>query len=265
MEMQRLICHAMLIGALLLAIAAAGLTTSGRLDPTMPLRQELPRHLEEFRGVAVLHCQNPHCRQAHTQEETIAPPTCPACGAAAEPVSLAERNLLPEDTQITRRVYVAPSGHRLHASIVVGGHERRSIHKPQVCLVAQGNTITRQYPLQIEMKGRQPLDVMLMEMNASDMLFAYWFTDGKRETASHLSRLLSIAWDGVVHSERRRWAYVAVSMTGESTADSIDELKDFLRTLYAAVTTTGPPTGTRRPLVPDQGHMTRGTCRRRPQ
>lgn len=233
MQTQRLIPHVVLAAVLVLAIAAAALTTSGRLDPRMPIRQDLPDRLGEFEGTDVIHCQNRHCLKSFTGEEAADAAACHTCGSAVDSVSLAERELLPKDTLITRRVYAAPSGTRLHVSIVVGGYERRSIHKPQVCLVAQGNSITRQYRTEVPLADRAPMDVMLMEMNASRMLFAYWFTDGDKETASHLVRLLSIARDGIVYNKRRRWAYVAVSAASDSQRGNIDELKDFLRKLHA--------------------------------
>ncbi|MCX6935477.1 MAG: exosortase-associated EpsI family protein, partial [Verrucomicrobia bacterium] len=45
---------------------------------------------------------------------------------------------LPADTQIARREYLDAGGDRIMASIVLSGGEKRSIHRPEVCLPAQG-------------------------------------------------------------------------------------------------------------------------------
>ena len=45
---------------------------------------------------------------------------------------------LPADTQIVRREYLDSAGDRIMASIVLSGGEKRSIHRPEVCLPAQG-------------------------------------------------------------------------------------------------------------------------------
>jgi hypothetical protein len=50
--------------------------------------------------------------------------------------TMGELATLPKDTQITRREYSDSGGDRIMASIVLSGGEKRSIHRPEVCLPA---------------------------------------------------------------------------------------------------------------------------------
>ena len=49
-----------------------------------------------------------------------------------------ETNMLAEDVRILRNHYILPSGANVTVSVVLSGAERRSLHRPEVCLPAQG-------------------------------------------------------------------------------------------------------------------------------
>jgi hypothetical protein len=157
---------------------------------------------------------------------------CPECGGRLDPVSLPEHHLLPADTTIIHRSFTAPDGTVFSVALVIGGHERRSIHKPQVCIVAQGNVINAQKLIKVPLERERNLDVMLLDVNRSKIYFAYWFTDGKHETARHLTRLALTAWDGVVRNKRRRWAYISVTVSGGRRHAKLAELKKFIAALH---------------------------------
>jgi hypothetical protein len=89
--------------------------------------------------------------------------------------------------------------------------------------------------IKIQVNSKTSADVMLLEVNRSNLYFAYWFTDGTHETARHLVRLFLTAWDGIIRNERRRWAYISVAVPNNRSQDSLPELKEFIAKLYTKI------------------------------
>ena len=232
---SRMMPYMTVCGVLLIAILVCAFTTRERFDRQYPVKTELPENIGSYLGFNIYHCQSEACQKSFRARDLIESGVCPECGGKLETVSLAEHQLLPKDTTILHRSYKSLSGLEFNVSVVIGGHERRSIHKPQVCIVGQGNTITGQHPIRVPVGEGRELDVMLMEINRSKLYFAYWFTDGKTETARHLTRLFRTAWDGIVHNKRRRWAYISISVVNARGADSLPELKRFISLLYRVI------------------------------
>ncbi|MFM8457697.1 MAG: exosortase-associated EpsI family protein [Chthoniobacterales bacterium] len=54
-----------------------------------------------------------------------------------EPVSPSELALLPGDTEFAKKIYQDLRGDTLTAQVVLSGGEKRSIHRPEICLPAQ--------------------------------------------------------------------------------------------------------------------------------
>jgi exosortase len=151
-------------------------------------------------------------------------------GRRAE-VTQAERQLLPEDTGFSRKTYVsiADPAKQAFMSIVLSGHDRTSIHRPELCLVAQGWTIRGSFPHYFSYPGRSgfPATVLRVEKEvpvqggkvAVPQLVAYYFVGGDVVVASHWDRLIRDAWNRVVHGRADRWAYVLIQ-TGESDGEA---------------------------------------------
>jgi len=56
-----------------------------------------------------------------------------------ESAGKAERDILPPDTEFEKRNYFSPADKSwLNCSIVLSGQDRTSIHRPEICLKAQG-------------------------------------------------------------------------------------------------------------------------------
>jgi EpsI family protein len=234
MERQRVISYIAVLVILVAAMGICALTTQGRRDTALPVKMSLPEQLVGFEGIGVLFCQNEQCMRSHLSTDLADATTCPECGAALDPVSVAEKTLLPSDTVILHRVYRGARGQQFSVSVVLGGAERRSIHKPQVCLVAQGHRINKQRSISVAVDHDQALDVALLELDASRGVFAYWFTNGAVETASHLERLFWTAWDGVIHNRRRRWAYISIYSSTIGGRAPKAELSAFIGQLYGS-------------------------------
>jgi hypothetical protein len=144
-------------------------------------------------------------------------------------------NMLPHDTSFGQRLYTGGDGFQILANVVLMGSSRSSIHKPQVCLTAQGWNINAEVSHQeiVHLDQPMPYDLPVMRLTASRVLqrqgqtipqrglYVYWFVDADECTASHQSRLLRMARDVVLKNELDRWAYVsffAVCLPGQEDA-----------------------------------------------
>ena len=153
------------------------------------------------------------------QARTINPVLCEAPsvklveikGFASEPIAIseAERTVLPADTEIDKRRYVSPDGEFL-VSVVVGGRSKSSIHRPELCLPAQGFQMAS--PRTVEVGGVEWHVVTLARKEASSMGFAYTFfnQDGYR-TSSHLRRIFCDVWDRSMRGRIDRWVMLTVN------------------------------------------------------
>ena len=152
------------------------------------------------------------------QTRTVDPVLCEAPvvklaeidGFASEPVAIseAERDILPADTAIDKRRYTSPEGEFL-VSAVVGGRSKGSIHRPELCLPAQGFQMTS--PHTVSVGDFEWHFVILARKEASSMGFAYTFfnQDGYR-TSSHLRRIFRDVWDRSIRGRIDRWVMVTV-------------------------------------------------------
>jgi len=133
-----------------------------------------------------------------------------------------EKNVLPKDTEIVKKTYSDPSGDVINAQIVLAGAEKRSIHRPEVCLPAQGWSINRRETIPVVLADGRRITVMAdyisrpIEISAGgtrtlESIYCYWFVGNHVTTPSHVMRLLLTSWDRIVHRKNHRWAYVAVS------------------------------------------------------
>ncbi len=133
-------------------------------------------------------------------------------------------NALPADTSYGQRVYQAADGFTAQMTVVLMGADRSSIHKPQICLPAQGWTINQTEETAVPMAGLGTYALPVIKITASNQLpvngqmvaargiYVYWFVaDGELSAdASGLRRmgrsLLHLARTG----ELQRWSYVSV-------------------------------------------------------
>ena len=141
-------------------------------------------------------------------------------GSTAE-VSPAERHILPKDTEFARKLYRDfPGQDEIYCSIVLTGAMQQSIHRPEICLVAQGWNIVNQEYIPITLQSGHKLVVCTLTIQhvavyheqpvtvtAYDM---YWFVGEKITTPSSSERTFLTSWDRIVHNRAHRWAYITV-------------------------------------------------------
>ena len=171
--------------------------------------------------------------------------------AFSEPVSQAELLILPSDTTYARKTYGSADStrnDRILCSIILSGKEKRSIHRPERCLPAQGWRIDGSHTENVTLASGRNLKVtaLLLEkpMTRADgtpvtlrSYYLYWFVGKDVTTASQLDRILRTNWDMLFHRVNQRWAYVIVSANiskdwnpnGLDDPQTLDMLKNFIR------------------------------------
>ena len=225
-----------------LSVFALALTVGVELDFVPGVKMELPSLVKDWRGDQVKFCHNPElCAHDYRDasfyvSDLEIPDICPECGSRLFNMARAEKEQLPDDTEFVKSAYTNDAGTRMFTSIVLSGTARDSIHRPQRCLKAQGNSLDGEYDLEVPIDGRAPLTVRVIKTSRTFRTpegpkpyysyYAYWFVGQDRETPSHYSRMFWIAWDRVVRSTANRWAYIAVQ--GEREAEGTEYEKDII-------------------------------------
>lgn len=137
----------------------------------------------------------------------------------------AELNVLPADTRIEKRMYTAPDGRWFQVTVVVGGRSKSSIHRPELCLPAQGFQMTS--PRTESAGGRNWRFITLASRDSPPLGFAYtFFNQDGYKTASHTARIFRDVWDRSVLSRIDRWVMVTVnsSVAGDGPLSEIAEM-----------------------------------------
>jgi len=155
-------------------------------------------------------------------------------GQAAD-ISAIEREVLPADTGFSRKNYVSLQrpNERVFLSIVLSGRDRTSIHRPEICLVGQGWTITQRathafaWPSIPSPSAQRPsptnaaVPATLLSIEREfrpkqggkikvPALMAYWFVGSDKIVASNTERIVDTSLDRLCHWQAHRWAYVVV-------------------------------------------------------
>lgn len=213
------------------------------------ITKTMPDVVGEWRGKDLQFCQKRRCEKSWTVDELESKdgkdPVCPTCGSELKDGAIDEMKLLPSDTEIRKRRYNREDGSVLHASYVLSGRERASIHRPEQCMNGQGSKITKQFFFDIPIEGKpEPLQVKILEMDQEQIapngavqkytsFYAYWFVGYKVQTASHYERMYHMAVDRIFRSEASRWAYLSVSGLRDSENDDyLETVTSFVQQFY---------------------------------
>lgn len=214
------------------------------------VRMQLPAKVGGWQGDEVRFCQQQKCQQQWFVSQLTNRDVCAKCEGRLSGLSKIEVDILPPDTEGLKQRYRTAEGRNLMVSIVLSGRERASIHRPEVCLDGQGNTITSSHVIDVPMQGHPPIQVKILELEhklqgiGSDgqpakfrSYYAYWFVGHGRETPSHWQRMAWMATDRIFRNVAHRWAYIAVAGVREGTDRSYErEVTDFIGQLYPQIT-----------------------------
>jgi EpsI family protein len=162
-------------------------------------------------------------------------------------ISEAEKTLLPSDTEFERKEYDSVEGDKITCSIVLSGAEKRSIHRPEICLPGQGWTLKSGQVISVPLHSGHNLKVMNLTITRPittptgqklelSAYYIYWFVGDKVTTPYHWERLWLTSWDRIVHQVNHRWAYIIVTSpitqglrpNGKSPTETLEILKGFI-------------------------------------
>jgi EpsI family protein len=176
-------------------------------------------------------------------------------GRTAE-ISAVERAILPPDTGFSRRTYVSVQNrsHAVFVSIVLSGRDRTSIHRPEICLVGQGWTISSATAHMFDRKGEggKSLPVTLLRTSLVHpgsrqeirAVMAYWFVNADSVVATHWQRFIRDAWNRLRYGRVDRWAYVLVQADAQEGEESalahIQTILDETLPLFLLAGNAGP-------------------------
>jgi hypothetical protein len=138
------------------------------------------------------------------------------------PVSESEKVILPTDTEFAKKLYSDGLGNDIQCQVVLAGAEKRSIHRPEICLPSQGWTVKSGEVHPVKLANGASLDVMQLTVVRPVMLnngqqrelttlFCYWFVGKDTTTPHHIARVIKTNIDMLLHNINHRWAYVIVS------------------------------------------------------
>jgi hypothetical protein len=170
-----------------------------------------------------------------------------------EPVTKPELQMLPPDTIFGRRLYTAPDHFTIGASVVLMGTDRTSIHKPQYCLVGQGEAIMQSEVVTIPMTKPFPYDLNVMKLTTRSQrsiskghvitlsgMYIYWFVADGELTPLHGQRMWWMAKDMLATGVLQRWAYIsyfARCMPGKED-ELFSRMKAFITDIVPEIQTT---------------------------
>ncbi len=196
-----------------------------------------------FNAIQPLFCTNSLCLAHYASKDVADAGLCLDCGSHLADRTLGESQALPKDTQIWKKLYTLADEENYFASLVLGSGDKDSIHRPEICLVAQGFMIIDERVEQNAMPDGHSLKVKLLQIVAPNApktagappssLYAYWFFQSDRETPHHTQRVRISVLDGIVRNTWTPWAYITIHATGVQNVDAhVDRLKAFIQKLY---------------------------------
>jgi Protein of unknown function (DUF3485) len=129
---------------------------------------------------------------------------------------------LPPDSSYAERLYTAPGGPQVTATIVLMGGDRTSIHKPDYCLPGQGWTIRDKSVVNIAVAGAQNYELPVARWVISNSyatpdgqkqevsgLYVFWFVADGEQTPDNFERMWWLGSDLLRTGVLQRWAYVS--------------------------------------------------------
>ncbi len=237
------------IGLMVLTVFALAYTVDVAVTDEAGVRTELPSQVGEWQGTGIMFCHTSGCFKSFLMTQLNGVLECHSCGEKLHQMSIGEARALPEDTVLRKKQYRHSDGRVVSASLVLSGDDRSSIHRPQVCLLGQGNEIVKSTVLDIPIARRKSgLGVMLLDLlwtpaqqgeNAQKFprYYAYWFVGKDRETPHHIWRMVWMGYDRIVRNVAHRWAYISISgnRAEDESIEHHDILNDFIGDFYPLI------------------------------
>ncbi len=133
-----------------------------------------------------------------------------------------EKNLLDEGVRLARNVYASATGRQIMATVILSGFEKRSLHRPEVCLPNQGWTVTDRTQIPLHMADGREISIMMMRVFRdaepkpgvkvrTRAINFYWYigSDGT-SCADHYEHIFLSYYDAVFRNIQHRWAMASI-------------------------------------------------------
>lgn len=181
------------------------------------------------------------------------PDRIPGYASFEPPVSPQEKKWLPPDTGIEKRLYYPEFAYSadeardrsILATLILSGTDRRSLHRPKVCLDGQGWDIWKKEKVSLDING-QTLEVMDYHLRKQEHQpdgslkpvrahYVYWWIGKSTSTPSDFERILITVVDNMFRNINNRWGYPSVMVNvnlelGEAAEEEARERAfDFIR------------------------------------
>ncbi len=164
---------------------------------------------------------------------------CPICKTELGEISLGEKTILPADTKILKRYFKSAMGIDFLVSVVIGGQHKGSIHRPELCLPAQGFVMKNPCNFDVDGIPFHAIEVVSTMRPSTVLCYTFFNQDGFR-TASHTRRILIDTLNRSVKNRVDRWVMVTVNVSASQSYSgfSLDSqanqkmLQDFLSLLF---------------------------------
>ena len=181
------------------------------------------------------------------------PEEIPGCIGERGEMGPMEEKWLPPDTTYRKMTYLEkwqPQNlaryRALNATLIVAGSDSRSLHRPVVCLRAQGWAIKSQKVVRLDTTGG-PLEVMdyhlvrvvqgedrapLRDAQGNEVIqrahYVYWWIGPDDSTAIDEEKEWKSVWNSILKGENERWAYPSVMMFVDERKgdDRIEETRE---------------------------------------
>jgi hypothetical protein len=211
-------------------------------------RVDLPIAIEGVKSEAVKFCHNENCaRMFYESRLEKGTDVCPLCGGKLFDISLGEKTILPGDTVLLKRSYHdTRTDLQYLVSAVIGGVGKSSIHRPELCLPAQGFVMSS--PTDFTAAGRpfHAIQVNHRDTPSSILVYTFFNQDGFR-TSSHTHRIMKDVWDRSIYNRVDRWVMVTVNISAPYSFDGIsttseshiNSIKEFLEKFYKSLSSKG--------------------------
>ena len=149
---------------------------------------------------------------------------------------------LPPDTSYAERIYTAPDGFWVQATIVLMGGDRSSIHKPEYCLPGQGWTINEKSVVNLPVggaaNGQLPVSKWVVgnyqttggQRQEVRGIYVFWFVADGEQTPDNYQRMWWLGRDLLRTGVLQRWAYIsylAPCLPGQEDA-AFERLKNLI-------------------------------------
>ncbi|MGV3660988.1 MAG: exosortase-associated EpsI family protein [Prosthecobacter sp.] len=133
-----------------------------------------------------------------------------------------EKKLLDEGVKLARSVYTNSVGRLIMTTVILSGHQKRSLHRPEVCLPNQGWTVSDRSPFPVRLSDGREITLMMMRIFRDTepqpglrvrtrAINFYWYVGSDGSTCpDHYEHILLSYFDSVFRNLQHRWAMASI-------------------------------------------------------